>query len=241
MELSPDNIIYHQWAFASLNATILFTWIVMALLTIGSWLITRNLSTGSNIPRWQNLVESIVSIISGQIHDVTRQEPKRFIVFLGTLFIFIAMCNLLSIIPGFHPPTGSLSTSTALALCVLVAVPTYGIADTGFVPYLKNYIKPTPIMLPFNIIGELSRTLALSVRLFGNVMSGGMIGGILLAIAPLFFPVIMELFGLLTGLVQAYIFAILAAVYIAAGLKVHEDGVHPFVPIGPETNIEKKE
>lgn len=226
MELSPDNIIYQQFGFASLNATILFTWLVMAILTIGSWLITRRLSTGPHIPRWQNLVESIVAMISGQIRDVTRQEPKRFFAFLGTLFIFIAMCNLLSIVPGFHSPTGSLSTTTALALCVLVAVPAYGIADTGLVIYLKNYIKPSPMMLPFNITGEISRTLALAVRLFGNVMSGGMIGAILLAIAPLIFPVIMQILGLLTGLVQAYIFAILAAVYIAAGLKVHEESTH---------------
>ena len=108
---------------------------------------------------------------------------------------------------------------------MLVAVPAYGIIDSGLGEYLKNYIRPTPLMLPFNITGEISRTLALAVRLFGNVMSGSMIGGILLAIAPLIFPVIMQLLGLLTGLVQAYIFAILAGVYIAAGLKVHEETV----------------
>lgn len=225
MELSPDNIIYQQYGPVSLNATIVFTWLVMAILVIGSWVITRRLSTGPEIPRWQNLLESIVTMILGQIRDVTRQDPKRFLAFLGTLFIFIAVCNLLSIIPGFQPPTGSLSTTTALALSVLVAVPAYGIVDTGLSAYLKNYIMPTPMMLPFNITGEISRTLALAVRLFGNVMSGGMIGGILLAIAPLIFPVIMQLLGLLTGIVQAYIFAILAAVYIAAGLKVHDESV----------------
>ncbi len=237
MQLSPDNIIYQQFGNISLNATLVFTWLVMALLTIGSWLITRKLSTGANIPRWQNFIESIVTMILGQISDVTRQEPKRFLAFLGTLFIFIATCNLLSIIPGFQPPTGSLSTTTALALCVLVAVPIYGISDTGLLRYLKNYIMPTPMMLPFNITGEISRTLALAVRLFGNVMSGSMIGGILLAIAPLIFPVIMQLLGLLTGLVQAYIFAILAAVYIAAGLTVHEESVQERAPINKENNL----
>lgn len=226
MHISPDNIIYFQYGFISLNATILFTWLVMALLTIGSWLVTRKLSTGGQIPPWQNLFESIVSLILGQIRDVTRQEPQRFLAFLGSLFVFIAVCNLLAVIPGFQPPTGSLSTTAALALCVLVAVPIYGIIDTGLAAYLKNYIMPTPLMLPFNITGEISRTLALAVRLFGNVMSGGMIGGILLAIAPLIFPIIMQLLGLLTGLVQAYIFAILAAVYIAAGLRVHEETIH---------------
>ena len=137
----------------------------------------------------------------------------------------MAVSNLLSVVPGFQSPTGSLSTTTALALCVLIAVPAYGIADSGLGEYLKNYIRPTPLMLPFNITGEISRTLALAVRLFGNVMSGSMIGGILLAIAPLIFPVIMQLLGLLTGIVQAYIFAILAGVYIAAGLKVHKDAL----------------
>jgi len=225
MQLSPDNIIIFQYGVLTVNATMAFTWLVMLLIALGSWLVTRNLSTGPGISRWQNFLESIITMILGQIRDVTRQPPGRFLAFLGTLFIFVATCNLLSVIPGFQPPTGSLSTTTALALCVMVAVPAYGIADTGIITYFKNYIQPTPMMLPFNITGEISRTLALAVRLFGNVMSGSMIGGILLAIAPLIFPVMMQLLGLLTGLVQAYIFAILAAVYIAAGLKAHEDSI----------------
>lgn len=223
MRLSPDSIVFFENAFITLNGTILFTWLVMALLTLGSWLVTRRLSTGSHVPRWQNLIEIIVTMLLGQIRDVTRQEPRPFLPFIGTLFIFIAFCNLLSIIPGFQAPTGSLSTAAGLAVCVMVAVPLYGIRDSGLGGYLKNYIRPTPMMLPFNVIGEISRTLALAVRLFGNVMSGGMIGGILLAIAPLIFPVVMQMLGLLTGIVQAYIFAILAAVYIAAGLTVHEE------------------
>lgn len=225
MRLSPDSIIIFENVFITLNGTILFTWLVMALLTFGSWLVTRRLSTGPQVSRWQNLIESVITMLLGQIRDVTRQEPRRFLPFIGTLFIFIACCNLLAIIPGFLPPTGSLSTTAGLAISVLVAVPLYGIGDSGVGGYLKNYIKPTPMMLPFNVMGEMSRTLALAVRLFGNVMSGAMIGGILLAVVPLIFPVIMQLLGLLTGLVQAYIFAILAAVYIAAGLKAHEEKI----------------
>lgn len=225
MQLSPDSSILFQYGFLTINATILFTWLVMGLLVLGSWLVTRNLSTGPVLSRRQNFLESIISFILGQIGDVTRQKPERFLPFLGTIFIFVAASNLLSVVPGFQAPTGSLSTTTALALCVLIAVPAYGIADSGLGEYLKNYIRPTPMMLPFNITGEISRTLALAVRLFGNVMSGSMIGGILLAIAPLIFPVIMQLLGLLTGLVQAYIFAILAGVYIAAGLKIHEESI----------------
>lgn len=222
MHLSPDSIIIFKNGLMTINATLAFTWLVMFILTFGSWLVTRRLATGAEIPRWQNLLESVISMILGQIGDVTRQDPRRFIAFLGTIFLFVVTSNLLAVVPGFQPPTGSLSTTTALALCVLVAVPAYGVADTGIMAYFANYLKPTPLMLPFNITGEFSRTLALAVRLFGNVMSGTMIGGILLAIAPLIFPVIMQLLGLLTGIVQAYIFAILAGVYIAAGLKAHK-------------------
>jgi F-type H+-transporting ATPase subunit a len=142
--------------------------------------------------------------------------PARYLPFIGTLFIFIATANLLTIVPGYEPPTSSLSTTAALALCVFVAVPSFGIAQRGWRSYLKSYIEPTLIMLPFNMISELSRTLALAVRLFGNMMSGTMIIAILLTITPLVFPVAMTMLGLLTGMVQAYIFSILATVYIAA-------------------------
>jgi F-type H+-transporting ATPase subunit a len=130
------------------------------------------------------------------------------------------MCSVCIVIPGFTPPTGSLSTTTALALCVFIAVPLFGIREQGVSGYLRTYIRPTVIMLPFNIISELSRTLALAVRLFGNMMSGAMIVGILLTITPFIFPIVMTLLGLLTGSVQAYIFSILAAVYIAAATQV---------------------
>jgi F-type H+-transporting ATPase subunit a len=227
MHLSPDWIIYFHWSFVSINGTIVFTWLVMALLVLTSWLVTRHLTTDVAIPKWQNVLESIVLGMMGQIREVTKQSPERFLPFLGTLFLFIALSNLLSVVPGFEPPTGSLSTTTALALCVFVAVPMYGISQSGLKNYLRNYIQPTPFMLPFNVMGEFSRTLALAVRLFGNVMSGSMIAAILLVIAPLFFPILMQLLGLLTGLVQAYIFAILAAVYIAAGIEVHKRKQEP--------------
>ena len=222
MRISPDSIIYWQWGFISLNGTIVFTWVVIGLLGLTSWIVTRKLATGEKIPRWQNILESIVSAILGQVNEVMKHRPEAYFPFLASLFLFIALSNLLSIVPGFESPTGSLSTTTGLALCVLVAVPFYGISENGLIRYLANYIKPTPMMLPFNVIGEMSRTLALAVRLFGNVMSGSMIAAILLLIAPLFFPVLMQLLGLLTGLVQAYIFTILAAVYIAAGQEAHE-------------------
>ena len=131
----------------------------------------------------------------------------------------MAASALCTVIPGFEPPTASLSTTAALALCVFIAVPLFGIEERGLRGYLRSYIAPTIIMLPFNIISEVSRTLALAVRLFGNMMSGGMIIGILLTITPFIFPIVMTALGLLTGMVQAYIFSILAAVYIAAATR----------------------
>lgn len=220
MHLTPDSMIWWSFGWAHLNSTILFTWLVMAGLSLASWLLTRRLSGSTQLSGAQNFMEGVISLILSQIADVTRQEPRRFLPFLGTIFLFIATSNLLAVVPWFVPPTGSLSTTTALALIVMLAVPVYGIADTGFATYLKNYLSPTPLMLPFNILGEISRTVALAVRLFGNVMSSTMIGSILLALAPILFPVVMQLFGLLTGLVQAYIFTILAAVFISAGLTV---------------------
>ncbi|MGF1478527.1 MAG: F0F1 ATP synthase subunit A [Cyanophyceae cyanobacterium] len=222
MYLTPDQIVLWEWRAISLNATLIFTWLVMAFLVLFSWLVTHKLSASVRLSRPQNLLEVLVLGINQQIREVSQQTPEPYLPFVGTLFIFIAISNLLSILPGYQPPTGSLSTTAALAICVFFAVPLYGIRQRGWRSYLKQYLEPTPVMLPFNIIGEFSRTLALAVRLFGNVMSGTMIVGILLSVAPLVFPIIMQAMGLLTGLIQAYIFSILAMVYIAAATQVRE-------------------
>jgi len=227
MRLSPDQMVFWQHGFFKLNATIVFTWALMLVLAIGSKLITRKLTTEHTRSRWQNLLEIIVTGIGKQIEDVGLQNPKKYIGFLGTLFLFVALAALCTIIPGYEPPTASLSTTAALALSVFVAVPLFGIEEQGLGGYLKSYTKPTFIMLPFNIISELSRTLALAVRLFGNMMSGAMIIAILLTITPFVFPIIMTLLGLLTGMVQAYIFSILAAVYIAAATRKHKPKQEP--------------
>jgi F-type H+-transporting ATPase subunit a len=220
MDISPDTIIYYEWGAIKLNATIVFTWLVMAILVVGSWLVTRNLTAEPEMAPGQNFLEAIVEMVGDQIKEIGQQEAGRYLPFVGTLFIFIAFANLLAIVPGYQPPTGSLSTTAALAICVFVAVPLYGVSRLGFVEYLKQYLRPNPIMLPFNIIGELSRTLALAVRLFGNVMSGTMIAAVLISIVPLFVPIVMQLLGLITGFIQAYIFAVLAMVYIASATRV---------------------
>ncbi|MDP3072265.1 MAG: F0F1 ATP synthase subunit A [Opitutaceae bacterium] len=231
MRLSPDQLIFWQHGFLKLNGTIVFTWGLMIVLAIGAKLITRNLSTGLARTRWQNLLEIVVTAINRQIKEIGLRHPEKYIAFLGTLFLFVASAALCTIIPGYEPPTGSLSTTAALALCVFVAVPLFGIEDQGLGGYLKTYVEPTVIMLPFNLISELSRTLALAVRLFGNMMSGGMIIAILLTITPFIFPVVVTLLGLLTGMVQAYIFSILAAVYIAAAIRARQRKPAPDEPV----------
>lgn len=219
MRLSPDEAVFWQYGFVKLNATLVFTWVLMFGLWLGAWLLTRKLSTSTRRSRWQNILEILVLGIEGQIKDVGLAKARKYLSFLGTLFLFVGSATLCTIVPGFEPPTGSLSTTVALSLCVFLAVPFYGIKDQGLGGYLRTYTEPTWIMLPFNIISEVSRTLALAIRLFGNMMSGAMIIAILLTITPFLFPVVMTVLGLLTGLVQAYIFSILAAVYIAAATQ----------------------
>lgn len=221
-QITPDQVVFWQWGVLSLNATIVFTWGIMAFLTLGSWLITRRLSYGGGLNRWQNLLEILVSSMQEQIRDIVDQSSRPFLPFVGTLFVFILTCNVFAVVPGYVPPTASLSTTAALAICVFAAVPLYGILKRGLGGYLSQYMKPTPLMLPFNIIGELSRTLALAVRLFGNLMSGAKIAGILIAVTPLLFPVVMQALGLLTGVIQAYIFSVLAMVYIGSAARVEK-------------------
>ena len=216
VELSPDEVVFWQWGFISINETIVFTWLVMAVLVLLGWLFARRLSVEPPLSPAQNLFETLISYMQSQIRGIAQMDPDRYLPFSGTLFLFISLANLLDIVPGYRTPTSSLSTTAALAICVFFAVPIYGIADYGIKGYLKHYAEPTVLMLPFHIIGEFSRTLAMAVRLFGNMMSETMLIAILLTIAPLFLPVLVELLGLLIGQVQAYIFAVLATVYIVS-------------------------
>ena len=219
MELSPDSTVLWRAGPVTINATLAFTWLVMALLALVSLAVTRRLTEDEAPSRWQTLLEVLVEGMRTQIREVSQQEPGRYLPFVGTLFVFIAASNLLAVVPGFQPPTGSLSTTTALALCVLVAVPVFSIAERGVGGWLRSYAQPSVFMLPFNLIGEVSRTVALAVRLYGNVMSGTVIAAILVGVVPLFFPVLMQMLGLLVGLIQAYIFAVLAMVYIASAAR----------------------
>jgi len=206
------------------------TWFVMAVLVGASWLIARRLRLEPPVSKWQHALETVVEAIDAQIGEASGEEGHRYLAFVGALFLFIAGGVVLGLLPSlswgpsgfvfFCPPAAQVETAVALALCVFFAVPYYAIRRRGVRHWLATYVQPSPLMLPFNLVGDVSRTVALAARLFGNMMSGTVIGALLLAIAPLFFPVIMQLFGLLTGIIQAYIFAILAVVYIASAVHI---------------------
>jgi F-type H+-transporting ATPase subunit a len=222
-QITPDAVVLWKWKFLVLNATILYTWILMAFITVGSWLITRNLSAETSSSRWQSFLEVVVTGIRGQIREISQQEPDQFLPFVGTLFVFIGVSNFLSFVPGYSPPTSSLSTTTALAICTFIAVPLYGVWDRGLIGYLKHYAQPSIVMIPLHIMSEISRTLALAIRLFGNVMSGNKVVAILLAISPFVFPAVLSILELMIGLIQAYIFAVLATVFIASVVRARHE------------------
>jgi F-type H+-transporting ATPase subunit a len=225
MHLTPDQLVFFRWGFFHLNATVVFTWVLMALLTIGSWLLTRHLA-GPEEPgsRWQNAIEAIVGTIRRQIQSMCPVGADTYLPFVGTLFLFIVGSSLLEVLPGWHAPTASLSTTAALAISVGVAVPVFGVLRQGFAEYFRHYLRPTPIMLPFHLLSETSRNLALAIRLFGNIMSEGLILAMLVMIAPFFMPVPMQVLALLTGVIQAYVFALLAMVYITAAVQRGQEG-----------------
>jgi len=219
-QITPDQLVFLEWEFVRINATLVFTWVTMVVMAVGAWLATRRVGRHEEPTRWELLIEIVVDFIERQVKEISDGAVGRELVpFIGTLFLFIAVASILGVIPGFWPPTGSLSTTAALATVVFVSVPVFGVMGKGVGGYLHRYVEPTPFMLPFNIISELSRTIALAIRLFGNVMSTTLLVAIVVGIVPLLFPLVFHALGLLTGIIQAYIFAVLAAVYITAGMR----------------------
>lgn len=221
-QISPDQVILFRWGWVVINATLVYTWLVMGILVMGSVLITRRLSADRTLSRWQNLLEIILNNVLSEIRQIDKEDTERYFPFIGTLFLFILLSNILTFIPGYVAPTSALTTTAALAMLVFFAVPIFGITKLGIVEYFKEYFRPNFFFFPFHVMGEFSRTLALAVRLFGNLMSHEKVIAILLVVTPLFFPIVMQVLGLLIGLIQAYIFAILAMVYIASASQAHE-------------------
>jgi F-type H+-transporting ATPase subunit a len=198
------------------------TWAIMAVLTLACRLVTRRLASLPD--RRQVVLELIVTGIMDQIREVIRKEPRRFLPLLGTLFIFLAAANLSGVVPGVEAPTGRLETPAALALIVFVSVHFFGVRARGPLGYLASFAKPKLIMLPLNIVSEVTRTFSLMVRLFGNVMSGEFVIALVVALAGLFVPIPLMVLEILVGLVQAYIFTVLASVFIGAAVGTDERG-----------------
>jgi len=199
-----------------ITEAVVATWIIMAFLTLGGFLVTRRLSVVPS--RTQAAFELIVDTVDGQIRDTMQAEPGPYRAFIGTLFAFIFVANWSSLIPGVQPPTAHLETDAALALLVFLAVIWFGVRAGGVRGYLATFASPSPIMIPLNFIESITRTFSLLVRLFGNVMSGVFVVGIVLSLAGLLVPIPLMALDLLTGAVQAYIFAILAMVFIAGAI-----------------------
>ncbi|MHC5038111.1 MAG: F0F1 ATP synthase subunit A [Planctomycetota bacterium] len=202
--------------------TVVVTWGIMAAMVILSGIVTSRLTLRPG--RLQNFLELLVEWIEGLVHDVIRDNPSPYIPLIATLFLYILCANLApTFVPLIKSPTADIATTAALAIFVFGSVPFFGVRSRGILGYLKTYVEPVFIMLPFNVIGEFSRTLALAVRLFGNVMSGQLIFAVILALAPIFLaPVLavpLQLLGLLTGTIQAYVFAVLAIVFIGGAVE----------------------
>lgn len=218
MKITPDDIVLFQYKFLKINATILTTWINIVLLSLVGWWTTRKTT------KLTALFEMLIGYIRAQLKEIGLSNPEKYIPLICSLLLFIACSGLLTIIPGYIPPTSSLSTTVALAICVFIAVPIYSISEKGWAGYLKNYIEPTVFMLPFNILSEITRTCALAIRLFGNMMSGTFVISIIISLSPLFFPIFFSFLGLIVSLVQAYTFTVLASIYIAAATLTSNKG-----------------
>jgi F-type H+-transporting ATPase subunit a len=196
---------------------VVVTWAIMAVLVLGGIFITRRLSLVPSAT--QTVFELIVATVDAQIRDTMRVEPTPYRAFVGTLFAFIFVANWSSLVPGVEPPTAHLETDAALALIVFIAAIWFGIRAGGVRGYLATFASPNPIMIPLNFVESLTRTFSLLVRLFGNVMSGVFVIGIVLSLAGLLVPIPLMALELLTGAVQAYIFAVLAMVFIAGAVS----------------------
>ncbi len=217
MNHSPlETAILFHVGFVPIARAVVTTWGLMAALTLGCWLATRSLQLVA--PGWQAVIESVVVGIEEQIQAIMGRDAGPFLPLLGTLFIFLVFANLSGIVPGVTAPTASLETPAALAAIVFLSVHFFGIRIRGFVAYLKGYVKPNPAFLPLNILSEITRSFSLAIRLFGNVMSDDLVLAIILALAGLLVPIPFMAFAILIGLVQAYIFTVLAAVYIGGGI-----------------------
>lgn len=216
MKISPDQYIMWQDGFLKLNHTIFFTWIIMIFLLVTALILRLMLTNKKDFSKLQNFFEILITGIEDQISQMGKVNIKIIFPIIATLFIFILSANLLQMIPTFHSPTASLSTTIALVIVVITTGISYGIYRVGFFGYLKKYTRPTIIMLPLNLIGDISSNTAMAIRLYGNMMSGMVISAIVTKIAFLVlgFPIFLSVLSFISSVIQAYIFSILALVFM---------------------------
>jgi F-type H+-transporting ATPase subunit a len=217
MNQSPleTAVLFHA-GFVPITRTVVTTWGLMAVLTLGCWVATRDFRVVAS--GWQTAIETVVSGIEEQIQALLGRDAAPFLPLLGTLFIFLVVANLSAIVPGLKAPTASIETPAALASIVFLSVHFFGVRFQGLAPYLRSYLKPNPALLPLNVLSEITRSFSLAVRLFGNIMSDDLVIAIVVALVGLLVPIPFMAFAILVGLVQAYIFSVLAAVYIGGGI-----------------------
>ncbi|MGC2461614.1 MAG: F0F1 ATP synthase subunit A [Steroidobacteraceae bacterium] len=217
MQPSPlTSIVVFHLGPVAITRPVVTTWVIMLVLTVVCWLVTRRLALHPD--RRQIVLELLVTGIAQQIEDVIGKDARPYLPLLGTLFIFLVTANLSGVLPGVEAPTSKLETPAALALIVFFSVHYFGVRARGLAGYLASFAEPKLIMLPLNIISEVTRTFSLMVRLFGNVMSGAFVIALVVALAGLFVPIPLMVLEILVGVVQAYIFTVLAAVFIGAAV-----------------------
>lgn len=196
---------------------VVVTWWIMALLVLGSIAATRRLSLTPS--RFQAVLETIVEAVDSQIKDTMRVKPDHYRALIGTLFLYILLANWSSLVPGVEPPTAHVETDAAMAILVFFAAIYFGVRVRGLAGYLKTFAQPSFVMIPLNVAEAFTRAFSMTVRLFGNVMSGVFIIGVVLSLAGLFVPIPLMALDLLTGAIQAYIFTILSMVFIASAIE----------------------
>lgn len=194
------------------------TWIIMAILTLAAWAGTRRAGRSGGGGLWQSALEVFVETVETQVRAVLMRDPWPYMPLLGTLFLFVVFANLSAVVPGLRPPTGRIETPAALGLIVFLSTHVYGIRVRGAGGYLRRFLHPSPLLLPLNLLGEVTRIVSLMVRLFGNMMSHEFVIAIIVYLAGALIPVPFMVLGILIGIIQAYIFTILATVYIGAAI-----------------------
>ena len=203
-----------------LTDVVIVTWVIMSVIAALSWLVTRRLRAEPG--RWQTVLEGAYEAMFGAVAEVVPKRAPMIFPFIASLWIFVLVANLAGIIPGVRAPTSSLSTTAGLALLVFLSVHWYGIRVQGLRRYLAHYLDPNPLLLPFTVLAEITRTLAMAIRLFGNMMSLGLTAALILMVAGFLAPIPILMLHIVEALVQAYIFGMLALIYIAGGLEVQE-------------------